>query len=68
MRMIKQIDNRHLNINLPKKYLNKKVEIIINPIEDEFEKVGGSLSKYANSKKKELENKAWELHVMDKYK
>jgi len=68
MRMIKKIDNRHLNIDLPQEYLNKKVEIIINPIEDEFDKVGGVLNKYANQKKQSLENKAWEFRIMDKYK
>ena len=68
MKMIRKIDNRHLNIDLPKEYLNRKVEIIINPIEDEFDVVAGILNKYANQKKQSLENKAWELHIMDKYK
>ena len=36
MRMIKKIDNRHLNIDLPQEYINKKVEIIINPIMDKY--------------------------------
>jgi len=68
MRMIKQINDKHLNISLPKEYLNKKVEIIINPIEDEFDNLGGILKKYSNKNKQNLENKAWEFHIMDKFK
>jgi len=30
--------------------------------------LGGCLNKYAHSSKIEFEDKAWELHVMDKYK
>ena len=68
MRMVKRINNRHLDIDLPKKYLNKEIEIIITPIDEKFDKIGGSLNKYSTNKKQNLENKAWELHIMDKYK
>lgn len=35
---------------------------------NDLESLGGSLNKYADSSKIELEESAWELHVMDKYK
>jgi len=68
MREVRKITNENLYIHLPQEYMNKKVEIIINPIEDEFDKIGGILHKYANQNKQNLENKAWEFHIMDKYK
>ena len=65
-------------INIPNSYLNREVEFIMFPL-DEKEKIqevqqqdisalAGSLNKYANSSKIDLEDKAWELYVMDKYK
>lgn len=35
---------------------------------DDLESLAGSLNKYADASKLELEEKAWELHIMDKYK
>lgn len=35
---------------------------------DDLVSLAGSLNKYADPSKLELEEKAWELHVMDKYK
>ncbi len=80
--MIREIvrpkDNK-LTINLPQEYVGEEIEYIIFPIKkhkpekDVKEKnmdigsLGGSLKQYANAQKAELENKAWELHVMDKY-
>ena len=68
----------NFTINIPNSYIDREVEFIMFPL-DEQEKVqevkyqdisilGGSLNKYANSSKIDLEDKAWELHVMDKYK
>lgn len=34
----------------------------------DLESLGGSLNKYADPSKIELENSAWELHVADKFK
>ena len=68
----------NFTINIPKSYINREIEFIMFPL-DEKEKVqevkkqdtsilGGSLNKYANSSKINVENEAWELHVMDKFK
>ena len=34
---------------------------------EDIESLGGSLHKYADTSKIELEDKAWELHIKDKY-
>jgi hypothetical protein len=76
--MIREIirpQNTNFSINIPKNYINRKVEFIMFPIDEkkpknitEMSKLGGSLNKYANSSKLDLEDQAWELHIMDKYK
>lgn len=38
------------------------------PQSSNIESLAGSLSEYADPSKLELEEKAWELYVMDKYK
>ena len=65
-------------INIPNSYIDREVEFIMFPLDEQEEikkpqqqdilSLGGSLSKYADSSKIDLENKAWELHIMDKYK
>jgi len=79
--MIREVIRPQYNnftINIPDSYINKELEFIIFPL-DEQEKVqepkdqnisilGGSLSKYADPSKIDLESKAWELHIMDKFK
>ena len=78
LRKVIRPQHNTFTINIPNSYLNREVEFIMFPL-DEQEKVqegiyqdisllGGCLNKYANSSKIELEDKAWELHVMDKYK
>ena len=75
--IIKPMKNS-INIEIPDEYINKKLEFILFPldesaqvdnhIENDIESLGGAFSKYANSSKRELEDKAWEMHVVDKYK
>ena len=82
--MIREIiepKSNELTIKIPKEYINKKVEFIMFAL-DEEEKVikeekksnkkmnslRGVFNKYADSQKVALEDKAWELHVMDKFK
>jgi len=71
-----------INIQIPDEYINKKLEFIIfpleenektsndssNQIENDIESLGGVFSKYADPSKRDLEDKAWEMQVMDKYK
>ncbi len=68
----------NFTINIPTSYIDREVEFIMFPLDepeivDKVKKqnisiLGGSLNKYANPSKMDLEDKAWELHVMDKYK
>ena len=78
LREVIRPQHNNFTINIPNNYLNREVEFIMFPL-DEQENVqevkyqdisllGGSLNKYANTSKIDLEDKAWELHVMDKYK
>jgi len=79
--MIREIikpKDTHLIINIPKEYIGQEVEYIIFPLhkvskdkkvekEDKIDSLGGILNKYANPSKMELEDKAWEFHIMDKF-
>jgi len=81
--MIREIikpTKNNINIQIPDEYINKKLEFIIFPLDEDenkreksstqndIESLGGVFSKYADQSKRELEDKAWEMHVMDKYK
>jgi hypothetical protein len=78
--MIREIvkpENTNLTINIPEDYVGQEIEYIVFPISksstkkvinnNDIESLGGILNKYANPSKIELEDKAWELHVMDKF-
>ena len=79
--MIREVIRPQYNsftINIPNSYINREVEFIMFPL-DEQEKIqevkkenisifGGSLHKYSDLSKIDLEDNAWELHIMDKYK
>jgi len=78
--MIREIvkpKNSNLVINIPDEYIGQEVEYIVfplhknikeNPKEDiDIDSIGGILNKYADPSKIELEDKAWELHVMEKF-
>jgi hypothetical protein len=78
LREVIRPQHNNITINIPNSYLNREVEFIMFPL-DEKEEIkeakqqdisilGGSLNKYADHSKMDLENKAWELHIMDKYK
>ena len=79
--MIREVIRPQYNnftINIPNSYINREVEFIMFPLDeaeivDEAKKqnisiLGGSLNKYSNPSKIDLEDKAWELHIEDKYK
>jgi hypothetical protein len=71
---------KHTNftINIPTSYINKEVEFIMFPLDEQepvqeikrqnISTLGGCLNKYANPSKIDLEDSAWEQHIMDKYK
>ena len=76
--MIKDIiiSNRdEYTIKLPKKYINKKLQIIITPLKEESIKsdsdismLKGIFNKYFDLSKKQLEKEAWQKHIKEKYK
>ncbi len=60
----------------PEDYVGQEIEYIVFPISksstqkiknNDIESFGGILNKYADPSKIELEDKAWELHIMDKF-
>jgi len=78
--MIREIvkpEDTNLTINIPEDYVGQEIEYIVFPISksstqkvknnDDIESLGGILNKYADPSKIELEDKAWELHVLDKF-
>ena len=79
--MIREIIRPKYNnftINIPNDYIDREVEFIMFPL-DEQEKIqeekkenisilGGSLNKYSDLSKINLEDCAWELHTINKYK
>jgi len=78
--MIREIvkpTDTNIIINIPDDYVGQEIEYIVFPISknstqkvknsDDIESLGGILNKYANPSKIEIEDKAWELHVMDKF-
>ena len=78
IRKVMRPQDTNITIEIPTNYINREVEFIMFPL-DEFETInknkkqdisvlGGSLSKYANISKIDLEDKAWEMHIMNKYK
>jgi len=68
----------NITVTIPKEYTNRKIELIIFPIDkkDEFYeedkndilKLGGILNSYANQKKRSLEDRAWEADIKERYK
>jgi len=79
--MIREIIKPQQNsftINIPNSYIDKEIEFIMFPLNEQdiikepkqhnISSLGGSLNKYADSSKIDLEDKAWELHITDKYK
>ena len=78
--MIREIvkpEDTSLTIHIPEDYVGQEIEYIVFPIaksstkkvknNNEIESLGGILNKYADPSKIELEDKAWELHVMGKF-
>jgi len=74
--MIREIikpKNSTLTIKIPQEYVGKEIEYIIFPVKSNsapdsgISAIGGSLHKYADSSKIELEDDAWKLHVVEKF-
>jgi hypothetical protein len=75
--VIRPQDNS-ITINIPNSYINREVEFIVFPLDEkempqkidkqDISLLGGSLNRYANLSKIELEDSAWEKHVTDKYR
>jgi len=78
IREIIRAKDNNLVINLPDEYIGEEIEYIVFPLHKNYknekdkiidiDSIGGILNKYADSSKIEFEDKAWELHVMDKFK
>ena len=79
--MIREIlkpTSNNLTISIPNEYVNKELEFIIFPIktkkltqktkQQDISTLAGCLNKYVNLSKIDLENKAWQKHIIDKYK
>ena len=67
----------NLVINIPSEYVGQEIEYIVFPLHknpekttinaDEVDALGGVLNRYADPSKRELEDRAWEQHIMDTY-
>jgi hypothetical protein len=75
--IVKPQSNR-LVIEIPQEYIGQEIEYIVFPLsknssfknkkQKDIRTLRGRLAKYADPKKRELEDKAWELHVKEKFK
>jgi len=70
-----------LTIKIPMEYIDRKIEFIMFALDEEksikkykskksnrIELLGGILNRYADLSKIELEDKAWDMHVLEKYR
>jgi len=67
--------NKSINIQIPDEYINQEIEFIMFPINNistpkntNRKSLKGSFSEYADLSKKAMENKAWEMNVLEKFK
>jgi len=68
----------NITINIPTSYIDREVEFIMFPLDEQEsiqknkpknkKSLRGVFSKYADSSKIDLEDSAWQNHIMDKYK
>ena len=77
IRKIIKPKSTNLVIDIPKEYIGQEIEYIVFPINNKVNKqnniknissLKGALHKYADPSKRELEDKAWKLHIKEKYK
>ena len=79
--MIREVIRPQYNnftINIPNSYIDREVEFIMFPLDEQEivdkteyknnKSLRGIFNKYASSEKIILEDKAWQTHIMDKYK
>ncbi len=74
IREIIKAEDTKLTIEIPQEYVGREIEYIIFPIKDhqrkenkEITSLGGILHQYADTDKQKLEDKGWELQVVDKF-
>ena len=76
IREIIKAEDNILTIKIPQEFVGREIEYIVFPVNSDTKKetknssismLAGSLNKYADPSKRELEDKAWELHIMDKF-
>ena len=68
----------NFTIDIPTSYINRDVEFIMFPLDEkeelqdikqkEIKSLRGVFNKYSDSSKTSLENKAWQNHIVDKFK
>ena len=69
----------NLTINIPTSYIDKEIELIIFPLEENEQtndtkkkqlkkSLRGVFNQYADSTKTALEDNAWQNHIIDKFK
>ena len=79
--MIREVirpQNTNFTINIPTSYINREVEFIMFPLDEKEvlnneqgknrKSLRGIFNKYSDSTKKNLEDSAWQNHIMDKFK
>jgi hypothetical protein len=79
--MIREIlrpNSNNFTISIPSEYINQEIEFIMFPLKkDKIVKnkktknkksLKGVFNKYANSSKLDLEEMAWQNHIVEKYK
>ena len=66
----------NLTINIPTSYIDRDIEFIMFPLDEQVSKdeiktsksLRGIFNQYANKSKIEQEEDAWKQHMVDKYK
>jgi len=78
--MIREIIKPQQNqiiLSIPQSYINKEIELLVFPLDingvgkhkiKKKKSLKGVFNKYANNSKISLENKAWQDHIVNKFK
>ena len=66
---------REITLKIPDDYIDREVELIVTPIDNKSndkmikkKSLKGIFNKYADSSKIDLEDKAWQKHIIKKFK
>jgi len=77
IRKIIKPQKNQIVLNIPESYINKEIKLIIFPLNENSanshttknrKSLKGVFNKYADNSKVSLENRAWQKHIIDKYK